>query len=173
MGTAVLIGQQRLGEKRSNIQLSTLIDIMPFYSSLFSPLPLPPLLSPVSLSLSLSLFLYWKNQWGQRRGADKQAGVCVCVRIIWLWSYLWVRAGECLGVFLGVSSFSLFVCLYRSLFIQISIVCLFHHLQMWFLMFRGNCVNSTPMHQVMIRIKCQHVTYAVLRMAWFPLRNQF
>lgn len=43
MGAAVLIGQQRLGEKHSNIQLSTPIDITPFHSSLFSSPTLTPL----------------------------------------------------------------------------------------------------------------------------------
>lgn len=169
MGTAVLIGQQRLGEKRSNIQLSTPIDIMPFYSSLFSSLPLPPLLSPVSLSLLVPISLLEESVWSEE--GSRQTSRCVCARYLIVILSL-VRAGECLGVFWWVSPASLpLVCLYRSPFIQISIVCLFQHLQMWFLMFRGNCVNSTHMHQVMIRIKCQHVTYAV-RIAWFPLRNQ-
>lgn len=45
--------------------------------SLQSPPPPPSLLTPVSFSLYL--FLYWKDQWGQKSGADKHAGVCVCV----------------------------------------------------------------------------------------------
>ncbi len=184
MGTAVLIGQQRLGEKRSNIQLSTPIDIMPFYSSLFSSLPFPPLRSPVSLPLSPYPYFFTGriSEVGGGEQTHKQVCVCVCVCpcvcmrvcVCYLIVILSLsESGGVFGCFFGcLQLLSLSVCLYHSLFILISIVCLFQHLQMWFLMFRGNCVNSTPMHQVMIRIKCQHVTYAVLRMAWFPLRNQ-
>lgn len=87
------------------------------------PLSLPPppplLLSPVSVSLSL--FLYWKNQWGRRRGADKQAGVCADVCVCYLIVIL--SLSESRGVF-GCfwSSASVSRCLHRSLFIQISIV---------------------------------------------------
>lgn len=48
--------------------------------SLQSPPPPPSLLTPVSFSLYL--FLYWKDQWGQKSGADKHAGVCVCVCLL-------------------------------------------------------------------------------------------
>lgn len=73
MGTAVLIGQQRLGEKRSNIQLSTPIDIMPFYSSRFSSIPLP-------LSLSYPYFFTGRiSEVGGEEQTNKQVCVCVCV----------------------------------------------------------------------------------------------
>lgn len=141
MGTAVLIGQQRLVEKRSNIQLSTPIDIMPFRSSLFPSSPL--LLLLLFLPLSLSPYTYFST--GRisevRRVEQINMLVCVCVCVCYL----------------KVEEFFYILCLsllfvYRPSFIQISIVCVFQHLHKRCLIFGGNCVNSTSVHQEMITI---------------------
>lgn len=140
MGTAVLIGQQRLVEKRSNIQLSTPIDIMPFRSSLFPSSPL--LLLLLFLPLSLSPYTYFST--GRisevRRVEQINMQVCVCVCLL----------SESRGVFYILCLSLLFV--YRPSFIQISIVCVFQHLHKRCLIFGGNCVNSTSVHQEMITI---------------------
>lgn len=65
--------------------------------------------------------------------------VCVCL------------LSESRGVFFNILCLSLlFVC--RPGFIQISIVCVFQHLHKRCLIFGGNCVNSTSVHQEMITI---------------------
>lgn len=143
MGSAVLIGQQRLGEKRSNIQLSTPIDLMPFYPSLFSSFTSRFL--PVSLLIPISL-VGRISEVGGGEQINKQ--VCVCVCLCYLIVILSLNESQ--GVFgcLGFG-FTLSVCLHISLVIQIPIVCLFQHLQMWFVMLMQNCINSSPMHQAM------------------------
>ena len=140
MGTAVLIGQQRLGEKRSNIQLSTPTDIMPFYSSLCPSLPF-------ALSLSLAPYPYFvRGRISEVGGGDqtnKQECVCVCVLpdcdpiFEWGQRSVWVFSSP-----LSLSlSFSLSFCLPASLtffFISKSpLFVYFQHLQTWFLMFGG------------------------------------
>lgn len=139
MGTAVLIGQQRLVEKRSNIQLSTPIDIMPFRSSLFPSSPL--LLLLLFLPLSLSPYTYFST--GRisevRRAEQINMQGCVCL------------LSESRGVFFYILCLSLLF-VYRPSFIQISIVCIFQHLHKRCLIFGGNCVNSTSVHQEMITI---------------------
>lgn len=83
--------------------------------SLQSPPP-PPLLTPVSFSLYL--FLYWKDQWGQERGADKHAGVCVCYLRVEEVFLIYFASLSCLCIAQVLFKFPLFA--YFNIYISIA-----------------------------------------------------
>lgn len=111
--------------------------------------------APPSPHLSLLIpFSFLEESVRSTEGA-RQTSRCVCVGVgvIWLWSYLQVRAGECLS---GLQL--LFVCLCCTLYIQILsyIINLIH--------------NTYASSSGDIILACDIV---ICIMAWFSLRVQF